>query len=85
MRVTAGKLYAYYPCLIDVVDARTALKFGDVVRVVNLPGCPPANTMGHCHVADAASGQFIGLVCCESLRPLPLSQQRTAQQPKRLV
>jgi hypothetical protein len=64
MRVTAGKLYRYYPSMTDVVDSRTALKFGDVVRVVEL-----SNPAGHCHVADPVSGNFIGLVCCESLRP----------------
>jgi hypothetical protein len=38
-----------------------------MVRVVNLPGCPRANTMGHCHVACPETGRFIGLVCAASL------------------
>jgi hypothetical protein len=45
------------------------MKAGDVVRVVNLPGCPRANTMGHCHVAHL-DGTFAGLVCTSSLRPV---------------
>ncbi len=28
----------------------TPLKVGDLVRVVNFHGCPPANTMGQCYV-----------------------------------
>jgi hypothetical protein len=42
------------------------LKEGDIVKVVNLRGCPKANTMNHCHIATE-SGQFAGLVCCNSL------------------
>jgi len=52
---------------MDQWDAKTSLKSGDVVRVKNLHGCPPANTMGHCYVVDAKTGAFIGLVCCNSL------------------
>jgi hypothetical protein len=69
MRVRANTTYRYDPTLLDVVGGRTSLKTGDLVRVVNLPGCPRANTMGHCHVADPLSNQFIGLVCCNSLKP----------------
>ena len=66
-RVRAGSVYEYRPVLLDICDARTNLKPGDLVRVVNLHGCPRCNTMGHCHVADPVTGQFIGLVCCNSL------------------
>jgi hypothetical protein len=45
----------------------THLKSGDVVRVVNLPGAPKANTMQHCYVADINSGVFIGMVHTNSL------------------
>lgn len=65
MKVKANAIYRYNPVLLDQIDGRT-----DLVRVVNLPGCPRANTMGHCHVADPNSGQFIGLVCCNSLEPV---------------
>ena len=70
MRVRAGQLYRYNPVLIDRIDGRTNLQKGTIVRVVNLPGCPKANTMGHCHVADPETGKFIGLVCCNSLEPI---------------
>jgi hypothetical protein len=67
MRVKANSVYIYHPNLLDVVDGRTSLKSGDLVRVINLHGCPKANTMGHCHVADPLTGKFIGLVHCNSL------------------
>ena len=66
-KVRANQVYYYHPNLLDRCDARTSLKSGNMVRVVNLPGCPKANTMGHCHVADPSTGQFIGLVHCNSL------------------
>lgn len=90
-KVRAGSKYVYSPVLIDKIDGRTGLVEGDVVQVVNLRGCPPANTMGHCHVNAVASvhcenGKFAGLVCCNSLVPLkewvasgqPTSCQREA-------
>jgi len=70
VKVKANAIYRYNPVLLDQFDGRTSLKPGDLVRVVNLPGCPRANTMGHCHVSDATTGHFIGLVCCNSLEPV---------------
>ena len=69
-RVKAGNLYRFSPVLLDRCDARTSLQPGDVVKVVNLPSAPPANTMGHCYVAEPTTGKFIGLVCCNSLEPV---------------
>lgn len=70
MRVTANREYIYYPNLLDRIDGRTSLCPGSIVKVVNLPGCPRANTMNHCHVADPATGAFIGLVHCNSLHSM---------------
>jgi hypothetical protein len=67
MRVRVNTVYIYHPNLLDRIDGRTNLKSGDQVRVVNLPGCPKANTMNHCYVADLNTGEFIGLVHCNSL------------------
>jgi hypothetical protein len=67
-QVRAGKSYRYVPCGLDLWDARTDLKSGDVVTVVKLPGCPAPNTMGHCHVNK--DGRFAGLVLTNSLQPL---------------
>jgi len=64
-RVTVNSEYNYNPVGLDVFDSRTGLKKGDKVKVVNLHGCPPANTMGHCHVT--LNGKFAGLVLCNSL------------------
>jgi hypothetical protein len=66
-RVRPGSVYVYNPCGWDIFDPRTGLEPGTMVRVVNLSGCPRANVMGHCHVADPETGRFIGLVCAASL------------------
>ncbi len=67
-RVVAGRTYRYNAVGLDRWDARTNLQPGELVRVVNLPGCPRANTMGHCHVYRL-DGTFAGLVLCNSLEP----------------
>jgi hypothetical protein len=54
------------PVLLDVIHPPYNVSKGNIVRVVNLPGCPRANTMGHCHVQHL-DGSFAGLVCCNSL------------------
>ena len=72
MKVRANAVYRYNPVPLDQIDGRTSLNTGDLVQVVNLPGCPRANTMGHCHVADPNTGNFIGLVCANSLEPVAI-------------
>lgn len=68
-RVRVNSVYTFRPVLIDRADSALMARIsaGDRVRVINLYGCPRANTMGHCHVADATTGRFIALVCCNSL------------------
>jgi hypothetical protein len=66
MKVKANGVYEYRPAFLDMIDARTTLQAGDKVRVVNLPGCPKCNTMGHCHV-ETLQGEFIGMVQTASL------------------
>lgn len=71
-RVRAGSLYTFAAVGIDVYDPPAGvgagtLADGQVVRVVNLPGCPRCNTMGMCHVANRETGAFLGLVLCNSL------------------
>ena len=68
MKVRAGITYIYYPNLMDRCDARTKLIPGDMVKVVNLRGCPPANTMGQAYVN--LDGKFAGMVSTNSLYPL---------------
>jgi hypothetical protein len=67
MKVKVGQVLVYHPNLLDRTDGRTSLKSGDVVKVINVHGCPKANTMGHCYVGEAYSGAFIGLVSTNSL------------------
>ena len=71
MRVKAKSVYIFRPSIWDSIDPpvgvrRGELKPGDSVRVVNMPGCPRANTMGHCHV-ETIGGLFAGLVSTDSL------------------
>tara|TARA_Y100001973_G_C5137550_1_gene301151 strand:- start:134 stop:349 length:216 start_codon:yes stop_codon:yes gene_type:complete len=65
MKVKTNSYYKYSPVGLDCLDPRTNLMPGDIVQVKNIPGCPPANTMGHCHVYY--KGKFAGLVLCNSL------------------
>ena len=67
MKVRVGQILYYVPTLLDRYDGRTGLKEGALVKVINVHGCPPANTMGHCYVGEPDTGKFIGLVCCNSL------------------
>lgn len=71
-RVCVNSVYIFMPVGWDVfrpcTPAPTKLQH---VRVVNLPGCPKANTMGMAHVEDAATGEFAGLVLTASLVPAP--------------
>ena len=64
-KVRAGAKYIFYPVLMDRLHPPYDVLPGDVVEVVNLPGCPRANTMGHAHVKR--NGIFAGLVHTNSL------------------
>ena len=75
MRVRNGSLYRYVPVLIDRCNPPHDIEKHDIVRVVNLPGCPKANMMGHCHVQHLG-GDFAGLVCCNSLVPLTAKEKK---------
>jgi hypothetical protein len=67
-KVRVNATYRFEPVPIDRFDPPYNLVPGDIVTVANLPGCPKANTMGHCHVLK--NGQFAGLVHCNSLVPV---------------
>lgn len=68
-RVRVGQLYCYTPVMFDQLHAPMKARKGDIVRVINLHGCPPANTLGMCYVADLG-GEFAGMVCTNSLHPV---------------
>jgi hypothetical protein len=73
MRVRVGSLYVYSPNGWDRIHPLTGnnLLPGQVVRVINLPMAPVANTMGQCYVADPGTGKFICMVSTGSLDPAP--------------
>ena len=66
-KVKVNAIYRYEPVMLDVIHKPYNIAAGDIVRVVNLHGCPKANTMGHCHVQHL-DGSFAGLVCVNSLK-----------------
>ncbi len=68
-RVRTGGRYRYDPVPWDRINPPYNVHAGDIVRVVNLPGCPRAGTMGMCHV-NREDGSFGGLVFLSSLKPL---------------
>ena len=65
-KVKVGQVYTFNPCMWDVLDAKGPLVKGDKVKVVNLPGAPKANTMGHCY-AEHVTTHHVQLVHCNSL------------------
>lgn len=72
MKVRVGSRYVYNPSLWDSFRPckGNTLKPGQIVKVINLPSAPPANTMGQCYVADPATGRFICMVSTSSLSPV---------------
>jgi len=66
VKVRVNHTYFFVANLLDACDGRTDLTEGEEVRVVNLPGCPKANTMSHAHV-ERLDGRWGGLVHTNSL------------------
>lgn len=68
MRVRKGSTYVFRPCLLDLALPQHYEAFnGQLVRVIQLPMSPPPNTMGQCHIEDAETGRFLGMVSTSSL------------------
>jgi len=69
MRVLVGKTYRYHPNGWDTVlpCSGNNLMDGQLVKVIELPSAPKANTMGQCYVGDPISGKFICMVSTGSL------------------
>ena len=67
-KVRVGQKLYYDPNMVDILNGPDKLKTGDHVQVVNLRGCPPANTMGMCYVKRVdVDEKFAGMVCTNSL------------------
>ena len=68
MKVRKGQVYVYHPVPLDILrPANNGLQDGEQVRVIQLPGAPPPNTMNHAHV-ERLNGEFVGLVHTNSLQ-----------------
>jgi hypothetical protein len=67
--MTRKRAYEFHPVGWDVFDARHNIEPGTLVVKTKVPGCPPNGTMGHCFIAHADTGKFIGLVLLNSLKP----------------
>ena len=65
-KVSVGRSYLFYANLLDYEHKAHNGRQG---VVINLHGCPPANTMGHCYVqfGEAGSGERPLLVSTNSL------------------
>lgn len=94
-RVRVNATYYFDPCLFDKFNGNSTQLFkrGDKVRVINLHGCPPANTMGMCYIvpADAKKddrGKYnadFAMVMTSSLereKPAPLPEEAAAATPE---
>ena len=60
--------FTYQPVGLDAWESKGPEAGTEVIKVQPY-GCPPNGTMGHCYVADAATGAFYGLVLLNSLQP----------------
>lgn len=68
MKVRVNRVYVFNACSLDIMlSQHHRATAGQLVRVVSQPGAPKANTMNHCHIEDAKSGEFLGMVSCNSL------------------
>lgn len=67
-KVRTGSTYVFHPTFLDKHASHLigVVKQGDEVRVMQPYGCPKNGTMGHCYI-ETMSGQFVGLVCTNSL------------------
>lgn len=64
--VHVQSVYVYNPVMIDIIDCRNTAMIGEVVRVINLPNAPKANSMKHCYI-QSLNGDYRGMVHVDSL------------------
>ena len=74
-RVRVNSLYRFHPVMLD---SDVPCEDGTIVRVINMPGCPKANTMNHCYI-EHLGGEIIQLVCCNSLQTLTAYERKNAR------
>jgi hypothetical protein len=66
-RVKHLRKYRYMPVMFDKFYSKNTPETGQIVVKTQPHGCPRNGTMGMCYVADL-EGQFIGMVCVNSLQ-----------------
>ena len=67
--VRKGMVRTFRPSGIDVMmPEHYHAVAGQRVRVVQLPSAPKPGTMGQCHIEDANTHEFLGMVSVHSLR-----------------
>ena len=67
-KVRVGSRYVYDPVPTDVIYPPVGSPVtGQIVRVVNMPSAPKANTMNHCHITNEDKTVFLGLCHVHSL------------------
>jgi hypothetical protein len=81
-RVRVGALYTFQPVPLDqwmppFGVIRGTLAPGLSVCVVDCPGCPPASTIGHAYIENPETGEYLGLVHCNSLRSIRKGDRRS--------
>lgn len=66
--IRAGQQFTFRPVLTDrILTQHHSAVEGQRVRVIQLPSAPRPGTMGQCHIEDANTGEFLGMVCIASL------------------
>jgi len=69
LRIVKGRTYKYVPVFMDKwSDNAGHVPSGTLVKVIQPYGCPKNGTMGMCYVDNADTGEFIGLICINSLQ-----------------
>lgn len=83
MRVKVNSLYRYSANGWDTFRPckGNTLRLGDIVRVINLPSAPKANTMGQCYVGDL-NGKFICMVSTNSLQSLTPNERKAVKRAR---
>jgi len=68
MKVRLHAVYTFRPVALDrLLSQHHDAVDGQRVKVIQLPGAPRPNTIGHAHIADARTGAFLGMVATASL------------------
>lgn len=65
-----SKVYEFHPVLFDRISPPAKrISAGTLVVKIQPHGCPKNGTMGMCYIGDKDTGEFIGMVCVNSLVP----------------